>query len=244
MSEPGQIEVFDALPQSYLDWRRSTLGRITDALEERLLIERIGPVRGLDVLDVGCGDGVLATKLAAAGAHVTGLDATPAMLAAAGERAARAGASLTLLHGDAEHLPFHDDSFDIIVSVATLCFTKDTTGPLRKMTRCLRPGGRVVLGELGKWSVWTAQRRIKAWLGSGLWRAARFRGAREWAALLKNAGLTNISVIGAIYYPPIAIAARLLARFDRLFGRRTNAGAAFLVLTAEKPAHETMGRRM
>lgn len=244
MPKPGQIGVFGALPRSYLDWRRSTLGRVTDALEERLLIEHIGPVRGLRVLDVGCGDGVLATKLAAAGADVTGLDATPAMLAAAGERAAKAGVSLTLLSGDAEHLPFETDSFDIIVSVATLCFIEDAATPLREMARCLRPGGRLVLGELGKWNAWAAQRRIKGWLGSGLWREARFRSSREWTNLAKGVGLTNISVTGAIYYPSNAIAARLLARFDHLFGRWTTAGAAFLVLTAEEPARETMGRRM
>jgi len=160
LPEPGQIELFGALPRSYLEWRRSTLGSITDALEQRLLIERIGPVRGLHVLDVGCGDGVLATKLAAAGATVTGLDVAPAMLAAARERAAKAGVSLTLLHGDAERLPFENDSFDIIISVATLCFSKDAAVPLREMARCLRTGGRLVLGELANRNAWAAQRRI------------------------------------------------------------------------------------
>jgi len=64
----------DTLPAAYADWRRSTLGRITDKLEETLLLERIGPAQGLRILDVGCGDGVLATALASAGAQVTGLD--------------------------------------------------------------------------------------------------------------------------------------------------------------------------
>lgn len=47
----------DVLPDAYADQRRSTLGRIMDALEERLLLDRIGPARGLRFLDVGCGDG-------------------------------------------------------------------------------------------------------------------------------------------------------------------------------------------
>ena len=72
----------DVLPDAYAEWRRSTLGRITDALEERLLLDRIGPARGLHILDVGCGDGVLATRLAQGGARVTGLDASTDMLAA------------------------------------------------------------------------------------------------------------------------------------------------------------------
>jgi 2-polyprenyl-3-methyl-5-hydroxy-6-metoxy-1,4-benzoquinol methylase len=68
-------DALQALPPAYADWRRSALGRITDALEERLLLDRIGPARGLRILDVGCGDGVLATRLAQAGARVTGIDA-------------------------------------------------------------------------------------------------------------------------------------------------------------------------
>ena len=123
----------------------------------------------------------------------------------------------------------------IIVSVATLCFIKDAAVPLREMTRCLKPGGRLVLGELGKWSAWAAQRRLKAWLGSSLWREARLRSSREWTDLATVAGLTSISVTGAIFYPPLANAACLLARFDHWFGRYTTAGAAFLVLMGEKP---------
>ncbi len=63
------------LADAYADWRRSTLGRITDALEERILLDRIGTAPRLRILDVGCGDGVLTARLAQAGARVTGLDA-------------------------------------------------------------------------------------------------------------------------------------------------------------------------
>ena len=63
------------LPMPMRTWRRSTLGRITDALEERILLDRIGTAPRLRILDVGCGDGVLTARLAQAGARVTGLDA-------------------------------------------------------------------------------------------------------------------------------------------------------------------------
>lgn len=45
---------------SYRDWRRTVLGRTTDALEQELIFEVIGDVAGLKILDVGCGDGELA----------------------------------------------------------------------------------------------------------------------------------------------------------------------------------------
>ena len=238
MTDESRTGALEGLPPSYADWRASTLGRITDAIEERLLIEQIGPVHGLKVLDVGCGDGVLAVKLAGTGADVTGLDVMPAMLGAAKERAMRAGVRLRLVEGRAEDLPFAAADFDLIVSVATLCFCKDPIGPIAEMVRCLRPGGRLVLGELARWSSWAAQRRVKGWLGSSTWRVAHFRSPRELTRLARGAGLESISITGAIYYPPLAIAARLMAPMDRLMGRITPTGAAFLVLSATKPALE------
>lgn len=165
----------EGLPEAYADWRRSTLGQITDALEERLLLDRIGPARGLRILDVGCGDGVLATRLAQDGARVTGLDASAEMIAAARRRAKAAGVDLDLVEGDAGGLPFPDGQFDCVVSVATLCFVDDPCPTIRDMLRVLKPGGRLTLGALGRWNLWAAQRRVKGWLGSKLWSAAHFR---------------------------------------------------------------------
>ncbi|CAM5197706.1 Ubiquinone biosynthesis O-methyltransferase, mitochondrial [Oligella ureolytica] len=73
---------------SYERWRNSELGRITDDLEERLLLEMIGEPAGLEVLDVGCGDAVLLTKLAKNGASVAGMDIDPRMLQAASRESA------------------------------------------------------------------------------------------------------------------------------------------------------------
>ena len=75
----------EELINSYARWRSSRLGQITDALERQLLFELVGPVVGKTLLDVGCGDGELASELARRGAIVTGLDADPAMIAAASD---------------------------------------------------------------------------------------------------------------------------------------------------------------
>lgn len=232
---PDKAPAMDLLPAAYADWRRSTLGQITDRLEEKLLLERIGPVQGLRVLDIGCGDGVLTTTLAAAGAQVTGLDASGDMLVAARRRADAAGSDVELAQGEAEHLPFPDACFDVVLSVATLCFSADPDRPVREMARVLRPGGRLVLGELGRWNTWAAVRRVKGWLGSSVWRAARFRTRRELSVIVHQAGLDGVTVTGAIFYPPVEMAARTFAPVDTWMGRRTAMGAAFLVLTATKP---------
>lgn len=232
----------DDLPAAYAGWRRSELGRITDGLEERLLLDRIGPVSGLRVLDVGCGDGVLATKLARGGALVTGVDASPEMIAAAETWAAEAGTELTLFVADADALPCDDGSFDIVISVATLCFSADAAKPFREMARCLRGGGRLVLGELGRWNVWAALRRVKGWLGSPVWRRAQFRSRSDLLGLARATGFKDATVRGAIFYPPFGAAARLMAPVDADIGRWTSTGAAFLVLTATKPAVLEQGK--
>lgn len=225
----------DMLPEVYAVWRRSTLGRITDALEERLLLDRIGPACGLHILDVGCGDGVLATRLAQDGALVTGIDTSAEMIAAARRRAESAGVDVDLVEGDAGDLPFPAERFDRVISVATLCFVDDPDRSIREMTRVLKPGGRLILGELGRWNIWAAQRRIKGWLGSDLWRAARFRSRGDLVALADRARLKDAEVTGAVFYPPLGVAARAVAPIDPWIGRRTSVGAAFLVLSAMKP---------
>ncbi|MGC9369426.1 MAG: class I SAM-dependent methyltransferase [Paracoccaceae bacterium] len=225
----------DALPEAYAGWRRSTLGRITDALEERLLLARIGPARGLRVLDVGCGDGVLATRLAQDGARVSGLDASSEMIAAAQRRAKAAGVEIDLVEGDASNIPFSAERFDRVVSVATLCFVDDPHRPITEMVRVLKPGGRLILGELGQSSLWVAQRRVKGWLGSDLWRAAHFRSRGDLLALATEAGLEDATVTGAVFYPPFGLAAKAMAPVDPWLGRLTSLGAAFLVLSATKP---------
>jgi 2-polyprenyl-3-methyl-5-hydroxy-6-metoxy-1,4-benzoquinol methylase len=87
-SEPANA--LASLPDAYRRWRASWLGRITDALEEQLILELVGPPAGLRILDVGCGDAVLAVTLAQRGALVTGIDADLRMLAAGRARARQA----------------------------------------------------------------------------------------------------------------------------------------------------------
>jgi hypothetical protein len=101
--------------------------------------------------------------------------------------------------------------------------------------RVLRPGGRLVIGELGRWNLWAAERRIRGWLGNPLWRRARFRTAGELRALLEESGFVVDGECGAVYYPPWGVAARLLAPFDSWLGRRMPFGAAFIAVVATKP---------
>jgi SAM-dependent methyltransferase len=161
------------------------------------------------------------------------------MIAAARDRAARDGAEIAFEVASANSLSLPSERFDRVLAVTVLCFIGDAAPALREMARVLRPGGRLVIGELGRWSAWALERRIRGWFGSPVWRHAHFRTERELRALATEAGLAAESVRGAIYYPPCGLAARLLAPCDTTFGRLTTAGAAFLALSATKSsAHD------
>lgn len=223
-----------SLAESYSRWRRSRLGQITDSLEECLILELLSDVDGLDVLDVGCGDGALATTLSRRGGRVTGLDPNPRMLEAARARAKSELLDLNLVPGRAETLPFADEMFDRVIAVTVLCFIPQADQAIAEMARVLKPGGRLVIGELGRWSLWAAMRRIRGWLGAQTWKAARFRSADELQHLLERHGLAVSETRGSVYYPPFHAAALLLARLDQWFGRKTTFGAAFIALSAVK----------
>jgi len=222
-------------PEAYARWRASETGAITERLERALIIELVGDPGGRKVLDVGCGDGELACELARRGAIVTGIDASAAMIEAARDRAKGQDTDTAFEVAEAARLPFAAEQFDIVVAVTILCFVADATPVFREMARVLRPGGRLVIGELGRWSTWAAARRLRAWWGSPLWRRARFRRASELRALAEGAGLEVEQVRGAIYYPRLRSAARLLSAGDAALGRLTAFGAAFVALAAVKP---------
>ena len=219
-------------PAAYAAWRATSLGATTEALELRLILDLMGDLAGTRVLDAGCGDGALVAAAAMRGAMATGVDPDPAMLAAARARVERTGLHATFREGRVEQLPFPDACFDIVAAVTVLCFVPDAAAAFREMARLLRPGGRLVLGELGHWSLWAAIRRVRGWLGSATWSAARFHSAGELGALARNAGLSVITVRGAVFYPPLGFFARALAPADPLLGRLTTFGAAFIGLCA------------
>lgn len=195
----------------------------------------IGDVAGLDVLDIGCGDGRLAIQMARAGARVVGIDPDAAMLRAAGDEAKAVGVSLDLIDGRIEALPLAAERFDVITAVTVLCFVRDETLAWREMARVLRPGGRLVIGELGRWSLWAARRRIRGWLGSRLWRHAAFHSATDLRRAAEGAGLVVEEVRGAVFHPPSATLARLTVGADAWLGRQTTFGAAFIALQLRKP---------
>lgn len=97
------------------------------------------------VLDVGTGTGNALAAAAGDGRTLVGLDASPAMLAIARERAGDA----VLVVGDFARMPFPDGEFDVVISSHALLFADDRVAVLREIRRVVRPGGRLSLSVPG-----------------------------------------------------------------------------------------------
>jgi SAM-dependent methyltransferase len=107
------------------------------------LVAFAGVAAGEAVLDVGCGTGVVAVTAACAGARVSGLDLTPALLERARENAAVAGVDVAFTEGDAEALPYDDAAFDVVLSQFGHMFAPRPEVAVAEMLRVLEPGGRL-----------------------------------------------------------------------------------------------------
>ncbi len=106
------------------------------------LVRFAGVGSGHKVLDVGTGTGVVAITARRLGARVTGLDLTPELLAQARAGAAVAGHDDIAWHeGDAEALPFEDESFDVVLSQFGHMFAPRPEVAVAEMLRVLKPGG-------------------------------------------------------------------------------------------------------
>jgi trans-aconitate methyltransferase len=105
------------------------------------VFDLLAPRTGERILDLGCGDGALTAKIAAAGATVIGVDSSPSMV----EATRALGLDARVMN--AESLPF-DAEFDAVFSNAALHWVRDQPAMLHGVYRALKPGGRFV-AEMG-----------------------------------------------------------------------------------------------
>ncbi len=111
------------------------------APENRHIRQWLGDVRGLSLLELGCGCGEAAVYFALAGARVTATDLSPGMLELTKRVAAHHHVTLETAVSTSEKLPFPDDSFDIVYG-ANVLHHSDIRAALAEVRRVLKPGGR------------------------------------------------------------------------------------------------------
>jgi ubiquinone/menaquinone biosynthesis C-methylase UbiE len=130
-------------------------------------LNRYLPGSPLKVLDVGCGTGVMGLLFAEMGHQVTGVDLSEGMMAQAREKARAQNLSIELKAGDAEHLPFDDGSFDVVVNRHLLWTLPHPEIALKEWHRVLKTGGVVLIIE-GVWKDRSFSVRAKRIVSDGL----------------------------------------------------------------------------
>jgi SAM-dependent methyltransferase len=113
------------------------------------LVGTLGITEGLDVLDLGCGDGTTAIPEAMLAANVLGVDIAENLVAAGNARARDLGlGNIRFQVGDASQLSeLADDSFDLVVSIFGAMFAPRPADVAGEVVRVTRPGGRIVMGN-------------------------------------------------------------------------------------------------
>ena len=133
------IDVWEDFQETGKDFHR-------DQVHGPALLAVLGPVRGLRVLDLGCGQGRFTRRLAERGAKVTGVDWSASMVERANEHERSAPLGIEYLRMDAERAShaWAPGSFDRVVACMSLMDMPNTPAVVRGAYRLLRPGGRFV----------------------------------------------------------------------------------------------------
>jgi len=129
---------------------------------KELLKTLLGGATGLEVLDIGTGTGVIALALAAAGHQVIALDLTAEMVEKAKVNAGRRGLVIDFRIGDAEKLPFEDNTFDAVINKWLLWTLPDPEKAVSEWQRVLKPGGHLVIID-GNWWNFRKSWAKRAW---------------------------------------------------------------------------------
>ena len=177
------LAAFDARATTY---EEGWLGRLHHDIAERtarLAVSTCPEARR--VLDVGCGTGYLLRQLAGyypKAIELAGVDPAPTMVEVARSKASHDRLAFSL--ATAEHLPYADDSFDLVVSTTSFDHWSDQLGGLRECARVLEPGGTLVLVD--QFSLWLAPTLLVG-------RRGKARTKRRCDRLLHAAGFSSLA---------------------------------------------------
>jgi ubiquinone/menaquinone biosynthesis C-methylase UbiE len=132
-------------------WEKGDFTRIAVNMRESgaALVAKLGITKGLNVLDLGCGDGTTAIPAAKLGATVLGVDIASNLVQAGNSRAKAEGlTNCTFQEGDATDLhDLKDQSFDLLITFFGAMFAPKPMDVAKEMVRVTKPGGRIMMGN-------------------------------------------------------------------------------------------------
>lgn len=130
-------------------WEAGDFAEIAKHIEQAAegFVGRLNIRPGMKVLDVACGSGNLAVVAAGKGADVTGIDIADNLVEAAKERAAEKGLSIKFEQGDAEALPYDDDTFDVVMTMFGAMFAPRPDVTASELVRVCKPSGTIAMAN-------------------------------------------------------------------------------------------------
>jgi 2-polyprenyl-6-hydroxyphenyl methylase/3-demethylubiquinone-9 3-methyltransferase len=164
------------------------------------------PLKGLSLLDIGCGGGLLSEPMSRLGAKVTGIDAAEKNIAVAALHAQKSGLDINYQAVSAETLASRGKKFDIVLTLEVIEHVADIPSFLKAASQLLAPDGLMILSTLNRTPkafllAIIGAEYVLRWLPRGTHDWKKFLKPDELKAYLAKTGLTATDVTGLIYNP-------------------------------------------
>jgi 2-polyprenyl-6-hydroxyphenyl methylase/3-demethylubiquinone-9 3-methyltransferase len=213
--DPAEIARFEAAASRWWD-PEGEMRPLHELNPVRLeYVERSGPLTGRDVIDVGCGGGLLAEAMARKGARVTALDMAQDLLDVAKLHASESGVRVNYLLESAEdHAATHASGYDVVTCMEMLEHVPDPAQVVTALAALAKPGGHVFVSTINR----TPRAYLRAVIGAeyvlrllptGTHTYDKFIRPSELAAWAQAAGLRTLDVAG-LDYDPFGRSARIV----------------------------------
>ncbi|MET3355165.1 UNVERIFIED_ORG: 2-polyprenyl-6-hydroxyphenyl methylase/3-demethylubiquinone-9 3-methyltransferase [Xanthobacter viscosus] len=216
--DPAEVARFDALGAQWWDEKGkmaplhamnpARLAFLRDALVRHFSRDAraLRPLKGLSILDIGCGGGLLSEPLARMGGQVRGIDPAPGNVDIARTHAAASGLAVDYEAVTAEELASRGDRFDVVVALEVVEHVADVSLFVRTAGQLVADGGVLVLSTLNRTAKSFALAIVGAeyvlrWLPPGTHRWEKFITPEELEATLAAAGFTAREKVGLAYEP-------------------------------------------
>ncbi|MCA9916150.1 MAG: bifunctional 2-polyprenyl-6-hydroxyphenol methylase/3-demethylubiquinol 3-O-methyltransferase UbiG [Anaerolineae bacterium] len=163
-------------------------------------------MQGLEVLDIGCGGGLMCEPLARLGAQVRGIDAAPENIGTASHHAEQSGVAIDYAVSTAEAQAQAGKQYDIVLALEIVEHVADVEVFLAACAACVKPGGLLVVSTINRTLKSLALAKIGAeyilrWVPRGTHDWRKFLRPSEVEAPLRRAGLSMCNLTGMIYHP-------------------------------------------
>ncbi|WP_409525101.1 bifunctional 2-polyprenyl-6-hydroxyphenol methylase/3-demethylubiquinol 3-O-methyltransferase UbiG [Nitrincola sp. MINF-07-Sa-05] len=205
--DPSEIAKFEELASRWWD-RNSEFKPLHDINPLRVgFIDRIAPLAGKRVLDVGCGGGILSESMAARGASVMGIDMGEAPLKVARLHGLESGIQVDYQRMTVEELAStHAGTFDTVTCMEMIEHVPDPSSIIKACSQLVKPGGHLFLSTLNRnpksylFAILGAERILKL-VPQGTHDFNKFIKPAELAEWVRSSGLSITEMTGLVYNP-------------------------------------------